>query len=120
MTDAALPRSELILYQTEDGRTSIQCRLEDGTLCLTQAQMAELFPTTAQNITRHLREIFAEEELAEEATCKNLLQVRREGTRAVARTLRRYRLQAIVAVDFRVRSRGTQLLPRLPGRTKKS
>jgi hypothetical protein len=99
----------LILYQTEDGRTRIECRLEDETVWLTQAQMAELFETTPQNITGHLKTIFAEGELVEEATCKEYLQVRREGARDVARSLRHYRLEAVLAVGFRVRSpRGTQ------------
>ena len=104
-----LPRSEFLLYQTEDGRTRIQCRLEDETLWLTQAQIAELFQTTPQNVTLHLKAIFAEGELAEAATCKDYLQVRAEGRREVARNLRHYRLEAILAVGFRVRSlRGTQ------------
>ena len=71
-------RSELILYQTEDGRTRIQCRFESDTVWLTQAQMAELFQTTAQNITQHLKDIFAEGELDEEATCKSYLQFDRK------------------------------------------
>ena len=104
-----LPSSEIILYQTEDGRTRIQCRFENETLWLTQAQMAELFQTTPQNITIHLRAIFAEGELVEEATCKDYLQVRSEGGREVSRSLRHYRLDAILGVGFRVRShRGTQ------------
>ena len=81
MSDQALPDSEIILYQTEDGRTRIQCRLEDETLWLTQAQMAELFETTPQNVTLHLKSIFAEGELVESATCKDNLQVRLEGGR---------------------------------------
>jgi hypothetical protein len=60
---------DLILYRTEDGRTRIQCRFENNTLWLTQAQMAELFQTTPQNITLHLKAIFEEGELAEGATC---------------------------------------------------
>jgi hypothetical protein len=67
VTESAPRRSELILYQTEDGRTRIQCRFEDETLWLTQAQMADLFQTTPQNITQHLTEIFAGGELVEEA-----------------------------------------------------
>ena len=59
------PHSEIILYQTEDGRTRIQCRLEDETLWLTQAQIAELFEVTPQNVTLHLKAIFAERELTE-------------------------------------------------------
>ena len=100
---------EILLYQTEDGRTRIQCRLEDETIWLTQAQIAELFQTTPQNVTLHLKSIFAEGELAEETTCKDYLQVRDEGKRAVTRRLRHYRLEAILAVGYRVRShRGTQ------------
>ncbi len=71
-------QSLIILYQTEDGRTRVQCRFEDKTIWLTQAQIAELFQTTAQNVTLHLKTIFAEGELVEEATCKDYLQVRRE------------------------------------------
>jgi hypothetical protein len=109
MSDEPLPNSEIILYQTEDGRTRIQCRFEDETLWLTQAQIAELFQTTPQNVTLHLRGIFAEGELVEAATCKDYLQVRLEGGREVSRSLRHYRMEAILAVGFRVRShRGTQ------------
>src|SRR6187549_2482454 len=67
------PKGELILYQTEDGRTRIECRFEGETIWLTQAQMAELFQTTPQNITQHLREIYAEGELDDAATCKPFL-----------------------------------------------
>jgi hypothetical protein len=104
-----LPHSEIILYQTEDGRTRIQCRFENETLWLTQAQIAELFETSPQNATLHLKGIFAEGELVEAATCKDYLQVRAEGGREVSRNLRHYRLEAILAVGYRVRShRGTQ------------
>jgi len=103
------PGGEIILYQTEDGRTRVQCRFAEGTIWLTQAQIAELFQTTPQNITLHLKAVFAEGELAEEATCKDYLQVRREGEREVSRNLRHYRLEAILAVGYRIRSqRGTQ------------
>ena len=109
MSNEAQPQSSIILYQTEDGRTRIQCQFEDETLWLTQAQMAELFQTTPQNVTLHLKAIFTEEELSEAATCKDYLQVRAEGGREVTRKLRHYRLEAILAVGFRVRShRGTQ------------
>jgi len=104
-----VPGGEFLLYQTVDGRTRIQCRLENETIWLTQAQIAELFQTTPQNVTLHLKAIFAEGELTESATCKDYLQVRSEGGRAVARKLRHYRLEAILAVGYRVRShRGTQ------------
>jgi hypothetical protein len=101
--------SEFVLYQTEDGRTRVQCRFENETIWLTQAQIAELFQTTPQNVTLHLKAIFAEGELAEGATCKDYLQVRHEGSREITRKLRHYRLEAILAVGYRVRGqRGTQ------------
>ena len=108
--DAVIPSTgEFILYQAEDGRTRIQCRFADETIWLTQAQIAELFQTTPQNVTLHLKAILAEGELDEGATCKDYLQVRQEGGREVSRTLRHYRLEAILAVGYRVRShRGTQ------------
>jgi hypothetical protein len=109
MSDPSPSPPEMILYQTEDGRTRIQCRLENETLWLTQAQIAELFEVTPQNVTLHLKAIFSEGELKEAATCKEYLQVRSEGGREVTRSLRHYRLEAILAVGFRVRShRGTQ------------
>ncbi len=103
------PKSELILYRTEDQKTRLQVRLEGGTAWLTQMQMAGLFQTTPQNITIHLRAIFAESELQEEATCKEYLQVRQEGSRQVQRTIKHYNLDVILAVGYRVRSPlGTQ------------
>ena len=109
MSAEPLPQSSLILYQTEDGRTRIECRFENETIWLTQAQIAALFQTTPQNMTLHLSSIFAEGELVEAATCKDYLQVRIEGGREVARNLRHYRLEAVLAVGFRVRiHRGTQ------------
>jgi len=101
--------SEIVLYQTVDGRTRIECRFEQETVWMTQALMAELFQTTPQNITLHLRAIYAEGELNETATCKDYLQVRSEGGRQIQRSLRHYNLEAILAVGYRVRShRGTQ------------
>lgn len=100
---------ELILYQTEDGRTRVECRFQDETLWLSQALMAELFQTTPQNITQHLKTLYEEEEISEAATCKDYLQVRQEGTRQVRRSVRHYNLDAILAVGYRVRSlRGMQ------------
>ncbi len=68
-------KSELIIYQTEDGKTKLEVRLEHESIWLTQAAMAELFQTTPQNITLHLQGIYAEKELSEDATCKENLQV---------------------------------------------
>jgi hypothetical protein len=108
-SDEGKGAGELILYRTEDGRDEIQLRLADGSVWLTQAEIAALFETTPQNITQHLKAVFAEGELSEEATCKQDLQVRREGARAVTRKTRLYNLKAILAVGYRVRSpRGAQ------------
>ena len=84
------PGGEILLYQTGDGRTRIECRFEDETLWLTQAQMADLFQTTPQNITLHLKAIYAEGKQSAAATCKDYLQVRREGARQVTRVIDHY------------------------------
>lgn len=100
---------EIILYATDDGQATIQLRAVDGTVWLTQAQMAELFDTSPQAVTQLLAAIYRDGELAEERTCKLFLQVRDEGGRAVERSLKHYDLSAILAVGFRVRSpRGIQ------------
>lgn len=96
--------SSLILYQTEDGRSRIQVRLENETVWLTQQLMAELFQTTQQNISLHIRNVYAEGELRPEATHKEFLSVRREGNRDVQRGLGFYNLDMIISVGYRVRS----------------
>lgn len=107
--DKDAPASQLILYRTDDAQTRVQVRLEGDSVWLTQAQIAELYQTSPQNITQHLKAIFEESELEEAATCKDYLQVRQEGERQVRRQLRHYSLDAILAVGYRVRSpRGTQ------------
>ena len=73
------PGGELILYQTEDGHTRIECRFEDETLWLSQVLMADLFQTTTPNINLHIKNILAEGELTEAATIKDYLIVRSEG-----------------------------------------
>jgi len=107
-TSSAVP-GEFLLYETEDGRTRVECRFVDDSLWLPQAGMAELFQTTPQNITLHLKALYAEGEIILEATCKDDLQVRSEGGRQVRRLVKFYNLDAILAVGYRVRSpRGTQ------------
>lgn len=102
-------KGELILYQTDDGQSAINLRAIGGTVWLTQAEMAELFGATPQNITQHIKSIYTDAELSEAATCKNYLQVRSEGGREVKRTLKHYSLDVILAVGYRVRSlRGIQ------------
>ena len=91
--DNASPSSQ-VLYQADDRTTRIEVRLDSGTVWLTQAQLAELFQTTPQNITLHLKAVYEDGELSEEATCKSYLQVRQEGGRDVSRNLRHYNLEA--------------------------
>ena len=101
--------NELILYTTEDGRIRIQLRADGDTVWLTQLEMAELFNATKQNISLHLRNIFADGELDPQATVKDYLTVQTEGRRKVRRSLTLYNLDAILAVGYRARSlRGVQ------------
>jgi hypothetical protein len=93
---------ELILYRTDDGRTDVHLRAEGGTVWLTQAEMAALFETSPQNVTQHIRSVYEDGEIDESATCKDYLQVRREGNREVRRSVKTYRLELIMAVGFRV------------------
>lgn len=97
-------KSQIIIYQTEGGETKIDVRFQDETVWLTQKLMAELFQTTSQNITIHLKNIFEEGELEETATCKDLLQVQKEGNREVKRKQKLYNLDAIISVGYRIKS----------------
>lgn len=100
------PGGEILLYQAEDGRTRIECRFQDETLWLAQAQLAELFQTSKQNIAKHLKAIFAEGELVADAVVNSWLTTALDGKRY---KVLHYRLEAIIAVGYRVRStRGTQ------------
>lgn len=96
--------SQILIYQTEDGRTKIDVRLQDETVWLTQRMLAELFQTTPQNITLHLKNIYQEGELQEDRTCKDFLQVQQEGTRTVQRQVNYYNLDAIISVGYRIQS----------------
>ena len=95
---------EIILYQTTDGATKIDVKLEDETVWLNQKQMAELFQTTVPNINMHLKNIFDEGELDPAATIKNSLIVRLEGNRTVNRNIDTYNLDAIISVGYRIKS----------------
>jgi hypothetical protein len=109
MPDSEPPQSSIILYQTEDGRTRIQCRFENETIWLTQMLIAELFQITVPTVNEHLRGIFADREQSPEATIRKFRIVRSEGSREVSREIEHYSLPAILAVGYRVRShRGTQ------------
>lgn len=100
---------EIILYTTPDGKANIKLYAENGTVWLTQSQIAELFDTTKQNISLHIKNIIKDGELAASSTVKDYLTVQKEGTRNITRNLSYYNLDMILAVGFRVRSpRGVQ------------
>jgi hypothetical protein len=101
--------NDLILYTTEDGRSQIKLRALEQTVWLTQLEMAELFDTTKQNISLPLINLMEDGELVAAATVKDSLTVQIEGSREVQRSITLYNLDAILAVDYRVRSpRGVQ------------
>jgi hypothetical protein len=100
---------EIVLYTTDDGLANVQLRAIDGTVWLTQAQIAELFQTTKQNVSLHVTNLIDEGEVDAVATVKDFLTVRTEGARQVERSLTHYNLDMILAIGYRVRSpRGTQ------------
>lgn len=102
-------QGEFLLYQTEDAQTRVQVRFQDSGIWLTQAQLAELYQCSSQNITQHIRAIYESGELVEQATCKPYLQVRQEHGRQVSRSLKHYNLEMVLAVGYRAKShRGTQ------------
>ena len=98
-------KSRFLIYQAENGVIKIDVRFEDETVWLTQQLMAELFQTTQQNISLHLKNVYEEEELSPQATHKKFLSVRREGGRDVQRKIDCYNLDAIISVGYRVKSR---------------
>ena len=99
-----MEENKIVIYQTEDGQTQIDVRLENETVWLTQAQMAELFNKTPQNITMHIQNAYKEGELDRESTCKEYLQVQKEGIRKVKRLQKFYDLDVIISVGYRVKS----------------
>jgi hypothetical protein len=96
--------SEIVIYQSEDGRMRVETRLQNETLWMTQSQMAELFQTTQQNISLHIQNIYEEGELTPNATHKKSLWVRQEGNRQVERELDTYNLDVVISVGYRVKS----------------
>lgn len=106
MEDKKVPSStgELLVYQTEDGQIKLDVRLEKETLWMTQSDMAQLFQCSADNISLHLRNIYDEGELNQEATAEEFSVVRQEGSRQVKRRLTFYNLDAVISVGYRVKS----------------
>jgi len=96
--------SQIIIYQTESGKTKLDVRFQDETVWLTQKLMAELFQTSVPNINIHLKNIFEEGELEENRTIKDFLIVQKEGSREVKRKQVFYNLDAIISVGYRIKS----------------
>jgi len=104
-----VPAGEFLVYQTEDGKSRVECRFEQETLWLSQALISDLFQVSVATVSEHLKHIYEEAELAPEATIRKFRIVRREGQREVSRLIEYYNLDGILAVGYRVRSpRGTQ------------
>ena len=104
-----MENNQIIIYQTPDGKTTIDVTVDQNTVWLTQNQMGELFQTTKQNISLHLNNIFKEGELQKEATVKESLTVQNEGKRTIKRKTEQYSLDVIISLGYRVKSiRGTQ------------
>lgn len=97
-------KGEILIYQTEKGETKIDVSMEDGTMWLSRVNIAQLYGTSPQNITMHIKNIYEEGELEESSTSKNYLLVQNEGGREVARDTKFYNLDMILAIGYRVRS----------------
>lgn len=103
MTDKE-DKGQIVIYQSDDGQTNIDVRLEGETVWLSQQQMAELFQTSRTNVVEHIKHIYDEGELEEEATCQKFRQVRQEGSRTVTRELPFYNLDMIISLGYRIKS----------------
>ena len=97
-------KGEVIIYQSEDGLTHINVKLEDETIWLTQQQMAELFQSSRTNVVEHIGNIYSEGELDQQATCRNFRQVQKEGNREVAREIPFYNLDMIISLGYRIKT----------------
>ena len=100
-----MEENKIVIYQTEDGQTQIDVRLENETVWLTMAQMKSLFKSSRTNILEHIQHIYEVDELDEISTCRKFRQVRQEGKRTVNRTITMYNLDMIISVGYRVNSK---------------
>lgn len=96
---------DIIIYQTDDGLTKIDVKVQNGTVWLSQQQMAELFNTSRTNVIEHINNIYLEEELDKNSTCQNFRQVRKEGNRSVSREIPFYNLDMIISLGYRIKSK---------------
>ena len=95
---------EILIYQTDNGQTNIEVKIEDDTVWLTEQQMSELFQTSRTNVVEHIKHIYEEGELDEISTCRNFRQVRKEGNREVTRQIPHYNLDMIISLGYRIKS----------------
>ena len=104
MENKAENTGDIIIYQTEDGLTKINVKLDNDTVWLNQQQMSELFQSSRTNIVEHIKHIYEEGELTVESTCRNFRQVRQEGSREVSREIPFYNLDMIISLGYRIKS----------------
>ncbi|HOV15345.1 MAG TPA: virulence RhuM family protein [Spirochaetota bacterium] len=97
-------KGEIIFYQTDDGKSKIEVKLENDSVWLSQAQLATLYQSSRTNITEHIKNIYDEGELVQEATCRNFRQVQKEGNRDVTRDILYYNLDMIISLGYRIKS----------------
>ncbi len=97
-------KGNILIYQNEKGDTKVDAYFNDSNIWMSQRSIAELYHTTSQNITLHIKNIYDDNELQEISTCKNYLQVQIEGKRQVQREVKVYNLQMILAIGYRVRN----------------
>ena len=100
-----MEQSKILIYQTDDGHTQIDVRLENDTVWLTQTQMADLFKSSRTNIIEHIQNIYTDGELNEKSTCRKIRQVRQEGKRTVNREITMFNLDMIISVGYKVNSK---------------
>ena len=98
-------KSEIVIFKTSDDKISVDVRFEGETVWLSQQQMAELYQTSRTNVVEHIKNIYEEEELDADSTCRNFRQVQKEGNRSVSREIPFYNLDMIISLGYRVKSK---------------
>ena len=95
-------KSNIIIYQSEDGQTHIEVQMDEDTVWLSQQQMGDLYQTSRTNVVEHIKHIYEDGELVEESTCRKIRQVRQEGARMVEREIPHYNLDMIISLGYRI------------------
>lgn len=97
-------KNEILIYEDKDGITKVNVTFTDEDIWLTQSQLADIYKTSRENITMHISNIYKDNELPKDSTCKKFLQVQNEGSRSVKRNIDHYNLDMIIALGYRVQS----------------